>query len=72
MTMFITGVFLGTLASFAAIYFFVLRPAREEPAEWLDDYGHMERELQAMHQQAPTPAPRAITRLTHRERTIEL
>ena len=72
MTMFITGVFLGTLASLATIYFFVLRRERDEPEEWLDDYGHLKRELQVLHQQTPSPAPRAVTRLTHRERTIEL
>lgn len=70
MTMFLTGIFLGALASFATLYFTVLRRERDEPEEWLDDYGHLKHELQALHQQPP--APRAVTRLTHRERTTIL
>ena len=72
MTVFFTGVFLGALASFAAFYFTVLRRERDEPEEWLDDYGHLKRELQTLRQREPAPAPRALTKLTNRERTIEI
>lgn len=72
MTLFLTGVFLGAFASFATLYFTVLRRERDEPEEWLDDYGHLKHELQALQQRNPSPAPRALTKLTNRERTIEI
>lgn len=72
MTIFLTGVFLGALASFAALYFTVLRRERDEPEEWTETYPHLEREFAALRQQLPPPAPRAVTRLTNRERTITL
>lgn len=73
MTLFISGVLLGALASFAALYFTVLRrdPSDASP-EWTETYPHLEREFAALRQQLPPPAPRAVTRLTHRERTITL
>lgn len=73
MTLFLTGIFLGALASFAALYFTVLR--RDNTAadpEWTETYPHLEREFAALRQQLPPPTPRAVTRLTNRERTIQL
>ena len=72
MTLFITGVFLGALASFASLYFTVLRREADEPEEWAENYAHLEREFQTLRNQLPPPAPRAVTRLTNRQRTIEL
>lgn len=73
MTIFLTGVFLGALASFASLYFTVLRRERNDAEqEWTESYPHLEREFAALRQQLPPPAPRAVTRLTNRERTITL
>lgn len=73
MTLFLTGIFLGALASFATLYFTVLRRDDTDTSqEWTETYPHLEREFAALRQQLPPPAPRAVTRLTNRERTITL
>lgn len=72
MTVFFTGFFLGALASFATLYFTVLRRERDAEQEWTETYNHVARELEALHQQKSSSAPRALTKLTNRERTIEI
>jgi hypothetical protein len=54
------------------LYFFVLRERTDAEPEWNETYPHLEREFAALRQQLPPPAPRAVTRLTNRERTIQL
>lgn len=72
MITFLIGLSIGALVSFALLYFFVLRERTDAEPEWNETYPHLEREFAALRQQLPPPAPRAVTRLTNRERTIQL
>lgn len=69
MEQFVIGLAIGGVFG-AALYYFLTRKEETEPPEWADlladQQGHIA-ELRSLN-----AAPRAVTKLTHRERTLEI
>jgi hypothetical protein len=65
---FALGFVVGALAGATALYFWILRDRLYEANDWMQAFEHQKRQLE----QSPTlhHSPRAVSRLTNRERNL--
>jgi hypothetical protein len=63
---FIIGVMVGASVGTASIYFLILRDRLKEANEWINILNEQERQIRDLNK------PKAVTRLTNRERTVTL
>lgn len=66
MITFFLGLAVGTGIGTAAVYYLILKDRLKEANEWINILNEQERQLRDLNK------PKAVTRLTNRERTVTL